>query len=373
MPSQNRGFHSISGLWPLSAVAAFLLLIPTLALGQEERATPRAVPRVPIYDPGTPVQKKVLKNGVTILVQEQRTSERVAGAVAARMGTVYESDDDAGRGQVLIKAMIAGTQKLKPVELALRLLAADAKLEAGVGPDLGQIAITTKREQVDQAIDLLSQVVLEPAFPDTAVDASRQRALTLAADENENPLKAAYSMYLASMFRGSPLARPVSGTVSGIADCRKKDLVALHQKYFAGGNMVVAFVGNFDGKRVMDQLEKAPADREDLVAPGGRHHGHHRARHALLRAGLRLSGAGLHRSRLRRVQDHRVLSRVPGPFPCFLLVETEGSVLDRGRDLPTLSEAVEHGGVPRRSAALASGGARHRGGGDGPAQNPGPG
>ena len=135
MPSQNRGFHSISGLWPLSAVAAFLLLIPTLALGQEERAAPRAVPRVPIYDPGTPVQKKVLKNGITILVQEQRTSERVAGAVAARMGTVYESDDDAGRGQVLIKAMIAGTQKLKPVELALRLLAADAKLEAGVGPD----------------------------------------------------------------------------------------------------------------------------------------------------------------------------------------------------------------------------------------------
>src|SRR5437870_1319554 len=177
MPSQNRGFHSISGLWPLSAVAAFLLLIPTLALGQEERPAPRAVPRVPIYDPGTPVQKKVLKNGVTILVQEQRTSERVAGAVAARMGTVYESDDDAGRGQVLIKAMIAGTQKLKPVELALRLLAADAKLEAGVGPDLGQIAITTKREQVDQAIDLLSQVVLEPAFPDTAVDASRQRPL----------------------------------------------------------------------------------------------------------------------------------------------------------------------------------------------------
>ncbi|TMQ51011.1 MAG: insulinase family protein [Candidatus Eisenbacteria bacterium] len=265
MPSQNRGFHSISGLWPLSAVAAFFLLIPTLALGQEERPAPRAVPRVPIYDPGTPVQKKVLKNGVTILVQEQRTSERVAGAVAARMGTVYESDDDAGRGQVLIKAMIAGTQKLKPVELALRLLAADAKLEAGVGPDLGQIAITTKREQVDQAIDLLSQVVLEPAFPDTAVDASRQRALTLAADENENPLKAAYSMYLASMFRGSPLARPVSGTVSGIADCRKKDLVALHQKYFAGGNMVVAFVGNFDGKRVMDQLEKAFA-----AAPAGR-------------------------------------------------------------------------------------------------------
>src|SRR5437867_361346 len=205
MPAQHRKCQWISPLlplqwigafWPLLAtVACVLTLTPGAARSQDERAAPvKPPPRVAIYDPGTPVQKKVLKNGVTILVQEQRTSERVAGAVAVRMGTVYESDDDAGRGQVLIKAMIAGTQKLKPVELALRLLAADAKLEAGVGPDLGQIAITTKREQVDQAIDLLSQVVLEPAFPDTAVDASRQRALTLAADENENPLKAAYSM-----------------------------------------------------------------------------------------------------------------------------------------------------------------------------------
>src|SRR6267143_2769645 len=142
MPSQNRGFHSISGLWPLSAVAAFLVLIPTLALGQEERAAPRAVPRVPIYDAGAPVQKKVLKNGVTILVQEQRTSERVAGAVALRMGTLYESEDDAGRCQVLIKSILAGTQKKSPAELALRLLAADAHFESGAGPDLGQITIS---------------------------------------------------------------------------------------------------------------------------------------------------------------------------------------------------------------------------------------
>src|SRR5437867_10112593 len=134
MPSQNRGFHSISGLWPLSAVAAFFLLIPTLALGQEERAAPRAVPRVPIYDPGEPVQKKVLKNGVTILVQEQRTSERVAGAVAVRMGTLYETNEDAGRSQVLIKTIAAGTQKYPSNELPLRLLAAEATVAAGAGP-----------------------------------------------------------------------------------------------------------------------------------------------------------------------------------------------------------------------------------------------
>src|SRR6267378_2183695 len=265
MPAQNRKLHSISGLWLLSAMVGSILLFPGASRGQEKVVPdmkPR--PRVPIYDPGAPVQKKVLKNGLTILVQEQRTSERVAGAVAVRMGAIYETEEDAGRGQVLIKAIVTGTQNHPPVELALRLLAADAKVESGVGPDLGQITITSKREQVEQAIDLLTEIVTHPSFPDTAVDASRQRALTLAANENENPLKAAYSMYLGAMYRGSPLARPVYGTVSGIADCRRKDVAALYQKYFVGGNMVVCFVGNFDGKKVLNRLEKAFA----AIPPG---------------------------------------------------------------------------------------------------------
>jgi predicted Zn-dependent peptidase len=255
-------------------MVAAALLLPGPARGQDTRVVPdvKPRPRVPIYDSGAPVQKKILKNGVTILVQEQRTSERVAGAVAVRMGTLYESDADAGRGQVLIKSIATGTQKYSPAELALRLLAADAHVESGAGPDLGQITINTKREQVEQAIDLLSGIVLQPSFPDTAVDASRQRALTAAANENENPIKSAYSMYLASMFRGSPLARPVAGTVPGIADTRRKDVVALHQKYFVGGNMVVCFVGNFDGKKVLTRLEKvfaaAPAGKALQPVPG---------------------------------------------------------------------------------------------------------
>jgi len=229
---------------------------PVLAQDRSQ-LTGKPRPRVPIYDAGNPVQKKVLKSGLTILVQEQRTSDRVAGAVAVRMGTIYESDDDAGRGQVLIKSILAGTQKKSSAELALRLLASEAQLESGAGPDLGQISISTKREQVDAAIDLLAEVTLQPAFPDTAVDGMRQRALTYAADQDENPVRASYSMFLASMYRGSPLQRSVAGTVSGLAGCRRKDVLDLYKKYFVGGNMVVCFVGNFDGKKVMARLEKA--------------------------------------------------------------------------------------------------------------------
>jgi predicted Zn-dependent peptidase len=247
-------------------MAALIFFAPSGAQAQD-RVIPPPKPRVPIYDAGAPVMKKVLKNGVTILVQEQRTSERVAGAVALRMGTLYETDEDAGRCQVLIKSITGGTESKSSAELALHLLAAEATMESGAGPDLGQITISTKREQVDNAIDLLADVTLHPSFPDTAVDATRQRALTAAADQNENPLRASYSMFLGAMYRGSALARPVAGTVSGIADCRRKDVLALYKKYFVGGNLFVCFVGNFDGKKVMTRLEKAFASAAPGKAP----------------------------------------------------------------------------------------------------------
>src|SRR3954467_11421110 len=128
MSIQNRKFLRSQGLWLISTIAALVLSTPPDA-GAQDRVIPPPRPRVPMYDPGAPVQKKILKNGVTILVQEQRTSDRVAGAVALRMGTLYETEEDAGRGQVLIKSIVAGTETKSPAELALRLLAADATME----------------------------------------------------------------------------------------------------------------------------------------------------------------------------------------------------------------------------------------------------
>ncbi len=257
----HRGYPLMNrGPWPIAAILALIVLWPLPAKAQEGRVIPDSLlkprPRVPIYDPGNPVMKKVLKNGVTILVQEQRTGSTVAGAVALRMGTYYETDEDAGRSQVLIHSITAGTRRYSPVELQLQILAAGATVEASVGADLGQITINTKREQVQRAADLLADIALEPSFPDTAVENTIQRRLAIAAWENEGPLKAAYSMFLGAMYQGSPMARPVAGTVTAISECHRRDVVDLHKRFFVGNNMIVAFVGNFDGKKLMTQLEK---------------------------------------------------------------------------------------------------------------------
>ena len=48
-----------------------------------------------------------------------------------------------------------------------------------------------------------------------------------------------------------------SSLVRTISDSRRSDIVALYKRLFVGGNITVCFVGNFDGKKVMADLEKA--------------------------------------------------------------------------------------------------------------------
>lgn len=233
----------------------------------QERVVPDSLPerpRVPVYDPGLPVVEKVLKNGVRILVQEQRTSQSVAGVVAFRMGVRYETEETAGLGNVLLQTMIGGTTKSTASDFQVRMRGTNSKIEASVGSDVGQIVIQTDREHAAGAAALLTDIALFPSLPDTVFEAVRVRATSDATFAADSPLPSAFGHFLNAMYAGTPYQRIPQGLVTSISEARRSDLVALHKRIAAGGNMSVVFVGNVDAKRLMSQLEKSLA----AAAPG---------------------------------------------------------------------------------------------------------
>lgn len=228
-------------------------------------------PRVAVYDPGLPLMRKTLKNGVQLIVQEERTNSAAAAMVALRMGALYETDQYSGLSQVLMKSITAATKKLSPTELQIRMLANKMKLESGSSVDYGQVGFQTIRENVPASLELLAQIVLQPAFPDTSVESARSYFLAKASDDVERPIQESYARFLKTMYRGTPLARPPHGNVQSLSDARRADVLELYKKFFVGGNMVVAVVGNVDGKKTMAQLEKlfsaAPAGAPPKALP----------------------------------------------------------------------------------------------------------
>jgi zinc protease len=253
-----------------TGVAALLvaaLALPAPTARAQERVMPDSMPerpRVPIFDPGQPMLEKTLKNGVRLLVQEQRTGPGVAGVAALRMGARYEKDDGAGLGELLARTMITGTSRSSASDFVVRVQGNNATFDASVGSDVAQLSILSDREHVEGAAALLADVVLAPALADTSFDAARIRAINEATAASQSPLPSAFAEFLAVFYAGTPYHRASKDLVPVLAESRRSDIAALHKRVAVGGNITVLFVGNFDGKKVMAQLEKAFA-----AAPAG--------------------------------------------------------------------------------------------------------
>ena len=250
----------------LVLVAIGVALIPSLARAQE-RVMPDSLPeraRVPIYDPGLPFLEKTLKNGVHLMVQEQRTVFSMAGVAAFRMGTRYEDEETSGLGNLLLKTMVKGTAKSTGSEFIVRQKGNNVVMSAETGPDVGLITVTSDRDHALGAAALLSDVVLHPALADTAFESVRVEAASNASYDTESPIPIAYGEFLANAYEGTPYTRPIHGLVTPVSQARRADIASLHRKVAVGGNITVVFVGNLDGKKLMAQLEKAFAE----AAPG---------------------------------------------------------------------------------------------------------
>jgi zinc protease len=258
----------------IGAAISFLLALVALQAAPkawaQERAMPDSLPerpRVPTYEPGQPYLEKTLKNGVRIIVQENRAQYLVAGVVSARMGTRYEREEESGSGHVLLHTMLAGTSESSASDFHVRLRGNNAKLDGGVGADVGQFTVETDREHAQGAASLLADIVLHPSLPDSAFETARVKATEDASFAYESPLPAAYGVYLKAMFAGTPYERHLQGTVPAISQTRRSDLVALHKKLIVGGNLTVVFAGNLDGKKMLSHLEKVFAGAPAGSAP----------------------------------------------------------------------------------------------------------
>jgi zinc protease len=241
----------------LALGAALFVAIPAHA---QERVVPDSLPerpRVPIWEPGQPFLEKTLKNGVHLLVQEQRTVHTVAGVAALKMGTRYETEEISGLGNLLLQTMVKGTTASSDAEFQVRLRGNNTTIDAGIGPDVGQIAVSTDREHASGAAAILADVVLKPALADSTFEKERIRSSSDATFAAESPIPAAYGQFLATMYAGTPYVRHLQGLVTSIAQARRSDIVALHKKVTVGGNVTIVFIGNLDGKKLMSQLEKS--------------------------------------------------------------------------------------------------------------------
>ncbi|WP_249352142.1 MULTISPECIES: pitrilysin family protein [unclassified Rudaea] len=209
------------------------------------------------------VQRARLKNGIEVVIAERHAIP------ATQVLVQFDTTVFAGRGRrsgltALAMSMLEeGTQDCDSVEIAKRLQRLGASLSVSSGLDIGTVGINALNSGLAGALQLLADVVRNPAF--RADDLERLRAQKLAAIRQERSSPAAMvNRVLPQLLYGEehPYGAPFSGigTEQSIGSLTSADLFYFHREVVRPDNATIFVVGATAPETIVTLLDNTFGD-----------------------------------------------------------------------------------------------------------------
>jgi zinc protease len=243
---------------PLSVAFLLLLLLTSAAaapqtLDRSKTPTPGRAPalRVPAWTRST------LANGADFIVSEKHDLPLVAFTITFQGGS-YQAESAARRGAAGITAsmMSEGTKTRDGEALSNALQLLGTTVNVSVGGESGSIGFQSTTSKFPQALDILADMLVNPAFPAEALERLRAQRLVALTQAKDQPAQIASRVFPRLLYgTGHPFGQ--NTTEETLKAITRDDVVAFHKAYFQPGRALVSVVGDVNPSTVKATIEKA--------------------------------------------------------------------------------------------------------------------
>lgn len=196
-----------------------------------------------------------LQNGIVLYFLEDHELPLVTINALIKTGTMDDPDGLAGVAELTAYLMkTGGTQKLSSTEIdnQFDLLAASPSISVAL--DSAQISFSLLKTDLDQGLDLLSQVLIAPAFEETKFKLAKGLKEEELRRLKDDPQRLAFRELNRLIYRDNPRGRLAS--VESLKKITREDLVKFHGQYFQPQNIMFAVTGDITQEEAISKVQK---------------------------------------------------------------------------------------------------------------------
>jgi zinc protease len=206
---------------------------------------------------GLAATRHVLHNGTVIISKEARTVPAVTIQVGVRAGSVYDSNDRLGLSHLTSRVIDRGTLARSSDDIAEALDERGVSLSVGANRHVMTVSCTCLTEDFESMLDLVGELVMQPAFPEHEVETRKGEVLNAIRQDLDNPAAMAMIALFESLYPDShPYGRPAKGTIDSVGRITRQDLVEFHNARFAPAVTTAVVVGDIDRQRAIAAAER---------------------------------------------------------------------------------------------------------------------
>lgn len=202
-------------------------------------------------------ESHTLSNGLRVLLLHRPRLPILSLTLMVRAGVVTEDPTLPGLVHLTTSLFPQGTVRRNAVELAEAVDSLGAGLGVHADYDYLSLGLSSLAGDFDTAIDILAEVVVQPAFAEDELVRKRSDVLALLKRREDDPGYLVRRRFLERLYGVHPYARPLLGTEESIGRSTVGDIRAFYTSQIRPERSVLAVVGQIETARTLDALERA--------------------------------------------------------------------------------------------------------------------
>ena len=203
------------------------------------------------------IVREVLDNGLRLITESMPHVRSVTIGVWLTRGSRDESDERSGIAHFVEHMLFKGTDTRSAEDIAQSIDSIGGQLDAFTAKEYASYYIKVLDEHLPVAVDLLSDIVLRPAFVPEEIEREKKVILEEIKMVEDTPDDLVHELFTEHFWEGHPLGRPILGSRETVEALTPDALRRYFAGAYVGSNIIISAAGNIDHAQVRDLVERA--------------------------------------------------------------------------------------------------------------------
>lgn len=200
--------------------------------------------------------KDVLPNGITLLIKEDHSVPTVSAVAFFLGGRILETEETNGISSLTQRLILRGAGEYSAEDIFLKLETYGIKMRPFFGGDTAGLKMKTLSKNFETALDIFSQAVQEPSFPQEEFDKEKDLQIKEIHQQKDNLLSFCIEKCDKLVYGRHPYGLPSIGTVDSVKSLEREQVLDYYSKVYNPQHLVLAVVGDIRTDYVIEQIHK---------------------------------------------------------------------------------------------------------------------
>jgi predicted Zn-dependent peptidase len=202
------------------------------------------------------IRRQKLANGLTIITEQMQHIRSASIGIWLQTGSRDETPESNGISHFIEHMVFKGTKHRTAEQIARQVDSIGGNMDAFTAKECICFNVKVLDEHVPTALDILSDLVLNPVFD--AADIARERGVIMEEIkmDEDNPDYLVHEIFTQNFWKDHPLGKPILGTKETVKSFERESVLDEYAHRFAPGNIIVSAAGNLNHDKFVALVTK---------------------------------------------------------------------------------------------------------------------